>query len=151
MALSTFTMLCSHQHCFQNISPSPRETLSHWAVTPHSSSLQPPVTIILFVSMNLSIPHTRGMIPYLPFCVFHVPCFQGSSILLHVSEFHSFQWLNNILLYGCTTSVFPLKCQSTLGLFYGEYPRLNTVPSHPSLHSPTNFPSWNSFVWTPLP
>ena len=56
------------------------------------------------VSMNL---HTLGTLYksncaiFCPFVTgsFHTPCCQGSSMLLHVLEFHSFLMLSNILLH----------------------------------------------------
>lgn len=39
--------------------------------------------------------------------LFHLTCFQGSSVLCHVSEFHSFLWLKYIPLCVYTTFCYP--------------------------------------------
>ena len=64
---------------------------------------QSPVTsLLLSVSMNLPIlgPHVNGVMQYLPFVsvLFHLAWyFKDSSVLEHVSEFHSLLRLDNIL------------------------------------------------------
>ena len=39
-------------------------------------------------------------------------------MLYHVSEFHSFLSLNNVLLYVYTTFVYPFICQGHLDCFH---------------------------------
>ena len=78
------------------------------------------------VSMNL---HTLGTLYksncaiFCPFVTgsFHTPCCQGSSMLLHVLEFHSFLMLSNILLHVVFFFFFMFTCSSVdehLGCFY---------------------------------
>ena len=94
MALSTATHL-------QNFSSSQTKLLT-LPISPFPQSLA--TTILLSVSTNLTLlstsikwNHRICMCPFMS-GFFHLECFQDSSMLYHVSQFHSFLRLNNILV-----------------------------------------------------
>ena len=85
-----------------------------------------PITLLSGVSnhllpVSIDFPilafHMNGIISYVAFCDWLLSCFQGSSMLQHVLEIHSFLWLNNVLLYGCATFCLSVPKKQTYRLF----------------------------------
>ena len=112
MALSTLTPVCNKHH-----HPSPElfsscktETLS--PVKTNFPFLQPLATTFLHLWFYrfdfFRIPYVSEIIQYGSFSdVFQLAqCCQGSSILLQMTRFHSFLWLNNIPVCVCICHMF---------------------------------------------
>ena len=104
LSISKFTVSYNHYHSISETFLLPQtETLyalnnnTHCLLFPASGNL----CSIFYLRICLFWePHIRGIIHYLSFCVWLISfsTFSGSSVLYHLSEFHSFLRLD-ILLY----------------------------------------------------
>jgi len=94
MAFSTFTDTCNHHHSqFPTIFIISKRNPVHCAITPYLPiPFQPQETINYFVSMDFPILdfHMNEIIFLCVTGFFHLACLQSSSMLYHVSVFHSF-------------------------------------------------------------
>lgn len=106
-----------HLYCSTFLSIAVFSVFTTEALNSFNNNSPPLLPYSATVSMNLHTPGTLYKSDCAIFCPFvtgsfHAPCCQGSPMLLHVLEFHSFFMLSNILL-----RVYPFICWRTCGLF----------------------------------
>ena len=124
-------LLCNHHHyqMLVHFHHPKKESLYQLAVTPHSPSLAPETTNLLFVSIDVSILNISYifLVPFLFFCFYLLSLNVMLSRFIHViawiSNFIPFYSLNNIPLYGYVIFYYPLISRWTFGLFpfFGYY------------------------------